>query len=46
MATQRNQSSEETRLVGRRLISWPLALIGLTLALLFRGQFGLGLGPA
>lgn len=41
MTTKRNNSTESTRstgeapLVGRRLIFWPLTLIGLTLALLF-----------
>jgi len=35
MATERNPSTEKTPLVGRRLVSWPLALIGITLALLF-----------
>lgn len=35
MATERNSSTEEIPLVGHRLVSWPLALIALTLALLF-----------
>ncbi len=35
MATERNSSTEETPLIGRRLVSWPLVLIGLTLVLLF-----------
>ena len=35
MATERNHSTGETPLIGRRLISWPLILIGLTLACLF-----------
>ncbi len=35
MSTKRNRSTEEAPLVGRRLVFWPLALIGLTLALLF-----------
>lgn len=35
MATERKLSTEEVPLVGRRLISWPLALIGLTLVFLF-----------
>jgi len=35
MTTDRKLSEKETPLVGRRLIAWPLALIGLTLAVLF-----------
>jgi Spy/CpxP family protein refolding chaperone len=35
MATKRKHSTKEVPLVGRQLISWPLALIGLTLAFLF-----------
>lgn len=35
MDTERNKTSPETGLIGRRLISWPLTLIGLTLACLF-----------
>ena len=35
MTTERKLSEKKTPLVGRRLITWPLALIGLTLAVLF-----------
>ena len=35
MASKRNHSGDESPLVGRRQIYWPLALIGLTLAFLF-----------
>ena len=34
MATERNHSTEKTAFLGGPLISWPLTLIGLTLALL------------
>jgi Spy/CpxP family protein refolding chaperone len=35
MTTERNHPTGEKPLIGGRLISWPLILIGLTLALLF-----------
>ena len=35
MTTERKLSGKRTPLVGRRLIAWPLALVGLTLAVLF-----------
>ena len=35
MATERKHTTKEVPLVGGRLISWPLALIGLTLTFLF-----------
>jgi Spy/CpxP family protein refolding chaperone len=35
MTTKPNPNTNRTRLMSRRLVSWPLALIGLTLAFLF-----------
>ncbi len=35
MALKPNPSTNQTRLMSRRLVSWPLALIGLTIAFLF-----------
>ena len=35
MAVERNEQTEEAPTFNRRLVSWPLALIGLTLALVF-----------